>query len=287
MTEAVRIVTDSSCDLPSDVLERFGITVVPLIVRFGTEEHRDGDLSADEYWERAAGPAPPQTSQPPVGVFEEIFARLVERDRRVLCLTITSKHSGTFSTAQVAARSFSGAVEVFDSQSLSLGLGVQALAAARAAQAGQSLQEILALLQDLRSRSQLAILLDTLENLRRGGRADAFISVIDRMTRALNVKPIINLVEGQLRLVSAARSFEGGVRRLLNLAVKLSPPEHLAVVHARRQRRAEEVADALAEQTGFAREHIWVRETGPVLSAHGGPGVLGVLAVPAVAGQVR
>lgn len=287
MTEAVRVVTDSSCDLPRDVLERFRIAVVPLIVRFGTEEHRDGDLSADEYWERAAGPAHPQTSQPPVGVFEEMFARLVERGRRVLCLTVTSRHSGTFSTAQVAAQSFAGAVEVFDSQSLSLGLGLQALAAARAAQAGQSLQEILALVEDLRSRAQLAILLDTLENLRRGGRADGFISVIDRMTRALNVKPIINLVEGQLRLVSAARSFEGGVRRLLNLAGRLSPLEHLAVVHTRRQKKAEEVAEVLAEQTGFAREHIWVRETGPVLATHGGPGVIGVLAIPAAAGQVR
>lgn len=278
--QAIQVVTDSGCDLPRRLVERFKIAVVPLIVRFGTEVYYDGELSVEDFWEKAAGPHHPQTSQPSVGAFEEVFERLVAQGKQVLCLTITGKHSGTFNAAHLAAQRFGEAVKVFDSFSLSLGLGLQALAAAQAAQAGRSMQETLALLEDLRGRMCLTIVLDTLENLRRGGRADGFIAVVDRMTRALNIKPIVNFVEGQLRLLGAARSFQGGLRRVLDLVERLGPLEHLTVVHTRAQEMAEEMADRLAERTGFPRERIWVRETGAVLASHAGAGAIAVLAVP-------
>jgi DegV family protein with EDD domain len=280
MEQVVRIVTDSSCDLPRRLVERFKIAVVPLIVRFGPEVYNDGELSAEEFWERASGSHHPQTSQPSVGAFEEVFERLVAQGKQVLCLTITSKHSGTFNAARVAAQHFGEKIKVFDSLSLSLGLGLQALMAAQAAQAGRSMQEILALLEDMRARMRVLIVLDTLENLRRGGRADGFIAVVDRMTRALNIKPVINMVDGQLRLLGAVRSFRSGLRRLLDQVERLGPLEHLAVVHTRRQETAEEMADQLAERTGFPRERIRVRETGAVLASHGGARLIGVLALP-------
>ena len=281
MEQVVRIVTDSSCDLPRRLVERFKIAVVPLIVRFGPEVYNDGELSAEEFWERASGSHHPQTSQPSVGAFEEVFERLVAQGKQVLCLTITSKHSGTFNAAHVAAQQFGEKIKVFDSLSLSLGLGLQALMAAEAARAGRSMQEILALLEDMRARMRVLIVLDTLENLRRGGRADSFIPIVDRMTRALNIKVIINLVDGQLQLMGAARSLKGGVRRVLNLVEELGPLEHLAVMHARSQELAEETASRLAELVGFPKERILVRETGAVLASHAGPGVIAVMAVPA------
>ena len=287
MEQLVRIVTDSSCDLPRRLVERFKIAVAPLTVHFGSAVYEDGELSVEEFWQRAAGPHHPQTSQPSVGRFEELFERLVAQGKQVLCLTITSKHSGTFNAARLAAQRFGQAVKVFDSLSASLGLGLQALAAAQAAQAGRSMQEILALLEDIRTRMRLTIVLDTLENLRRGGRADGFIAVVDRMTRALDIKPIINVVRGQLRLMGAARSFQSGLRRVLSVVEQLGPVEQLAVVHTRRQEMAEEVADRLAEHIDFLRELIWVRETGPVLSAHGGAGLIGVLALPTSKGTRR
>jgi DegV family protein with EDD domain len=280
MEQLVRIVTDSGCDLPRRLVERFKIVVAPLTVHFGSAVYEDGELSAEEFWQKAAGPHHPRTSQPSVGKFEQLFEGLVAQGKQVLCLTITSKHSGTFNAAHLAAQRFGQAVRVFDSLSLSLGLGLQALTAAQAAQAGGSMQEILALLEDMRARMRLMIVLDTLENLRRGGRADGFIAAVDRMTRALNIKVVINVVEGQLRLLGAARSFQRGLRRVLNLVEGLGPPKHLAVVHTRSQQTAEGVADRLAERTGFSRERIWVRETGPALSSHAGAGVIGVLAVP-------
>ncbi len=278
--QAIRVVTDSGCDLPQRLVERFKIAVVPLIVRFGTEVYQDGELSVGEFWEKGAGPHHPQTSQPSVGAFEEVFERLVTQGKQVLCLTITGKHSGTFNAARLAAQRFGEAVKVFDSLSLSLGLGIQTLAAAQAAQAGRSMQEVLALLKDMRARMRVMLVFDTLENLRRGGRADGFIAVADRMTRALNIKPVINIVEGQLRLLGAARSFQRGLRRILSLVERLGPLEHLAVVHTRRLETAQEMAGRLAERTGFPRERIWVEETGAALASHAGTGVIGVLAVP-------
>jgi DegV family protein with EDD domain len=282
MEQIVQIVTDSSCDLPRQLLERFRIAVAPLIVRFGSEVYEDGDLSLDEFWQKAAGLHHPQTSQPAVGTFEQLFERLVEQGKQVLCLTITSKHSGTFNAARLAAQRFGQAVKVFDSFSASLGLGLQTLAAAQAAQAGRSMQEILALLEDIRARMRFTIVLDTLESLRRGGRADAFITVVDRMTRALDIKPVVNFVRGELRLMGAARSFQGGVRRVLDVAGQLGALEQLAVVHTRRQEIAEEVAGQLAASIGFPRERILVGETGSVLASHAGAGVIGVVALPTV-----
>ena len=195
-----------------------------------------------------------------MGAFEAAFERLVAAGRRVVCVTITSKHSGTFNAARLAAQRFGEAVKVFDSLSLSLGLGVQALAAAQAAKAGRSMQEMLALLEDLRARMRLMIVLDTLENLRRGGRADGFIPIADRMARALNIKVIINLDEGQLRLMGAARSFKGAVTRVLNTIEQLGPLEHLAVAHTRNPEMAQQVVDQLAQRTGFPRSRSgWPR----------------------------
>lgn len=279
MKQIVRIVTDSSCDLSQRLVEKFKIAIVPLVVRFGKEVYQDGELSTQEFWKKAAGAHHPQTSQPSVGAFEQVFERLVAQGKQVLCVTITGKHSGTFNAASLAAQRFGEAVRVFDSFSLSLGLGIQALTAAQAARAGRSAQEILTALEDMRARMRVMFVFDTLENLRRGGRADGFISVVDRMTRALNIKPIINMVDGQLRLMGAARSFQGGLRRVLNTVEQLKPLEHLAVVHTRVPDRAQAMADQLAERVGFPRERIWVEETGAALASHGGAGVIGVLAV--------
>ena len=280
MENLIRVVTDSSCDLPRDVMERHGIDVVPLFVHFGDQTFRDGELPSEAYWAKASGPDQARTSQPPVGVFEEHFERLVAGGRRALCLTLTGAHSGTLNAARLAAQRFGEAVRIFDSQSLSLGLGLQVLFAAQAAEAGRSMQEILSQLEDLRSRLHLTIVLDTLDSLRQGGRADAFIAMADRMTQLLNIKAIVNFVEGRVQLLTAARSFRGGLKRILSLVDQLGPLEHLAVVHARRLEGAEQMVDWLAEQTGFGRERIWLRETGPVLASHAGAGAVGVLAIP-------
>ena len=280
MERGIRVVTDSSCDLPQELVEEYGIEIVPLNVHFGSEKYLDGQLSADEFWKKAAGPEHPKTSQPSVGRYEEIFARLVAQGKQVLCVTITKEHSGTFNAARLAAERFGEAVKVFDSLSASLGEGLQAVAASQAARAGSSIQEILAMLKDMRERTRLVAVLDTLKNLRRGGRADAFIAAAERMTRALNIKLIITAAQGQLRPWGAARSLKGGIKRMLNAVEQVGPLERLAVIHTRSLDRAQELADRLAKRTGFPRERILVQEIGAALASHAGPGVVGAVAVP-------
>jgi len=280
MDQPIRVVTDSSCDLPPETVRELGIEVVPLVVTFGTEVFSDGDLTADEFWERAAGSHPPQTSQPPVGAFVQVFEQLVANGWQALCLTVTSKHSGTFNVARLASEGLGGSVQVLDSLSTSLGMGYQVVQAALAARAGQAMDQLVNRVEELRARTQLWIVLDTLEYVRRGGRAAAFIAIAERMTRVLNIKALITMVEGQLRLQGAARSVKGALDRVQAAVEHLGPLEALAVMHARNPSLAEQVADLLAQRVGFPRERIWVRETGPALATHAGPGMVAVMAVP-------
>jgi len=278
--EVIQIVTDSSCDLPRELLSCLKIVVVPLVVHFGTESYFDGELSPHAFWKKAAEGAAPQTSQPSPGAFEKVFEGLVAQGRKVLCITLTGKHSGTAETARLAAERFGAMVQVFDSQSLSLGVGLQAMAAAKAAEAGCSMEDIVALLEDLRSRVRTVVVLDTLENVRRGGRADGFIAIVDRMTRMLNIKPIVGFVEGHLQLFGVARSFRRALERVVEMVEELGPLEHLAVAHARNREKAEDMADRLAGRFGFPRARILVREAGAVVASHAGRGAIGVFAVP-------
>lgn len=278
----IRVVTDSSCDLPQEVLDDLGITVVPLIVRIGKEEFLETNLGIDEYWKkvraiRAQGIFP-QTSQPSVGVFESIFAPFVNDGDEVVCVTITSKHSGTFNSAWAAAQRFGEAVSVFDSWSTSLGLGFLAMAAARAAREGASLSEVLALLRGMRARTCLLVVLDTIEYIRMGGRADALIPILSRVMRFLTIKPIVGFVEGELKLLGQARTFSAALAKVERRIVDLEPLEHLGVLHTRRPHQSQAVADRLRESTGFEGQ-ILVGETGAVLSSHAGPRVIGVIGV--------
>jgi len=275
----VRIVTDSSCDLPPSILKQWQVTVVPLVFRFGDEVFFDGELSPDEFWEKAKGPFHPQTSQPSVGAFEEVFAQLVGEGAEVVCLTITSKHSGTYNSAWTAAQRFPGKVTVFDSLSLSWGLGFQVLAAAQAAQEGKSPEEIAELIEDIQRRTHIIILLNTMENIKRGGRADKIIPVLDRVARVLNIKPILNFVDGEIKLLTTARSYEKGLKKIEEEALARAPFEKAAVLHTRRPDIAAHLAQALAQKAGFPKEEIPVTETGAVLASHGGEGVVAAIVV--------
>gem|GEM_PF-264426 len=283
MTELKRqisVVTDSSCDLPPQLLTRFKIAVVPLLVHFGHESYLDGELSAEAFWSKtAAVGSVPQTSRPSVQAFDEVFEGLVTRGKQVLCITLTGKHTSTIESAYLAAQRFGEAVQVFDSQSLSLGMGFQVLEAAQASERGRSMDEIVAMLEGLRSRVHALVVLDTLEYVRRGGRAQALVGVINRMSRLLNVKAIVNFVEGRVQLLGVARSFRRGVERVLDTVESLAPVEHLAVMHTQNVEAAEGLADRLAESLDFPRDRILVGETGSVVASHAGAGAVGVFAV--------
>lgn len=279
--DAIAIVTDRACDLSPEERERHGITVVPLVVRFGDDVILDdGGLSAEEFWRRVeASHTFPQTSQPSIGMFEEAFAPLVEAGKHVICPLITGRLSGTYNAACAAAQRFAGKVTVVDTRSLSLGQAFQVLAASLAARQGQAVEAIVHALAGIRERTHLIIMLDTVEFLRRGGRAGALMPLVDRVLKVLRVRPLLRLEDGQLKLLGAARSVSGALHRIGEEIARLGPIEQLAVAHTQRSAEAAEFAAALARRLNLAPEGILIAEAGPALSAHAGPGVLAAAVV--------
>ena len=171
----VRVVTDSACDLPDDLIERLGIEVVPLTIRFGDEELIDRkELTTGEFWRRLeSSPELPETAAPSPGAFEQTFRRLVDDGATgIVCINLSSKLSGTMQSAEVAAKALEGTcpVTVVDSLQVSMGLGNLALTAARLAADGDGLDSIVADVLERRSRTKLFGTLDTLEYLKKGGR---------------------------------------------------------------------------------------------------------------------
>ncbi|MGC9360277.1 MAG: DegV family protein [Anaerolineae bacterium] len=280
----IAIVTDRGCDLSPELQRRYDITMVPLIVRFGGEVILDdGSLTGDEFWDRVSSSSSfPETSQPSAGMFEKAIGPLVEAGFHVLCPLITGRLSGTCNAAHAAAQSFPSKVTVFDTQSLSLGQGMQVLAAAKAAKQGLSLEAIFNLLDSMRARSHLFIALDTVEYLRRGGRAGKVMPILDRVVRALNVKPLLRVAGGELQVMGAARSAAKAISRIVREMTALAPIEAFAVTHARRPDDAARLASTLAHELGLPEDAPLIAEAGPTLSAHAGPGVIAAAAVQAV-----
>lgn len=273
----IAVVTDTGADLTPALCAQYGITVVPLVVRFGEEVYLDGQLSVEEFWNKVQkGPPYPQTSQPATGMFEQAFAELIRQGNHVLCLTITSKHSGTLNSAYAAAQNFPGQVTVFDTLSVSLAQAYQAMTAAKAAAEGKNLTEILTQLESIRARTHLFVALETIEYLRRGGRADQVIPVLERVVRVLNIKPILEVVDGQLKLLGAARSREKALERIQQEIASRAPAEMLIVAYTRQTDAAAvpTFARTLAERVHFSFEQLMITETGAVLSSHAGPGVI-------------
>lgn len=271
----IRIVADSSSDLPKSEADRLGITLIPLSVSFGPEIFYDGDLSHDEYWEKTKGPFWPTTSQPSVGAFERAFASLVDEGCHVLCLTLTGHHSGTYSSASTAAQRFGDKVTVIDSCSVSAGLTWQVIAAVEEARQGRELEDIVSLTQDMAKRTHLLALLDTIENVRRGGRVDKLMPLLGRLMQVFDIKPMLTMVDGELKLVGTSRSYAKGLKTIQEEVTALAPVEKMAVIHTRMPEKAAAFADVLADIGGFPREEIPILELGAVISCHAGPGVVG------------
>ncbi|HOG47773.1 MAG TPA: DegV family protein [Anaerolineae bacterium] len=278
---ALRIVVDDGCEVPASLVAQHRIRVVPLVVRFGDEVYDDGQLSLDEFWAKARTVAHPQTSQPASGTFEGVFRELVAGGDEVLCITITSKHSGTYNSAWLAAQQFPGKVTVFDSFSIALGSGFLALKAAQAAEAGVPLPEIVSRLEACRDNMQFPILLNTIEDIRRGGRADHLIPVVERVLQVFDIKPILTFADGRLKILGTVRSYERGLARLLDLIAGRAPYQELAIFHTRQPEAALAFADRVAARVAYPRERLLVTEVGAVLATHAGPQAIGVIGVPA------
>jgi len=270
---AVRIVSDSACDLPPALCEELGIEIVPLTIRFGADELVDRvELTTAGFWERLARTTVlPETAAPSVGAFESAFRDLHAKGAdAIVCINLSSRMSATMQSAQIAAKSLDGEcpVVVIDSESASMGIGMLVLHAARLAQSGADLDTVVASVEDARARSRVLFTLDTLEYLRKGGRIGGAQALLGSM---LSIKPVITVAKGAVEPVSKVRTRSKALRYVVD-HVKEQPVESLYVLHA----RAGDVDDFVAMlEPIVANAEIVVAEIGPVVGVHTGPGTIG------------
>ena len=271
----IRIVTDSGSDLSDEEASNLGILIVPLSIRFGEEELIDRvELGADEFYERMNNSEDvPQTAAPSPGAFKTAFEECFEQGAEsVICINMSSDLSATIQAAETGARELDGKdIRIFDSKSVTGGLGTMVLEAAKASKDNRSVDEILTLLDDLRSKTRVYAAIDTLENLKKGGRIGNAQALLGSM---LSIKPLIDVSSGIVEEAGRQRTRK---KSLLWLRDKLAEfegnIENLVVMHA----RAEDLDEFLNTLEGqIDQTKIRVSALGPVVASHGGPGVIGI-----------
>ena len=269
----VRIVTDSTADLTPEQQRAAGITVVPLNVHFGDQVFRDHvDLTTDEFFRRLkASSQLPRTSQPSVGAFEEAYRTLLEGGDEIVSVHLSSKVSGTFNSALMAAQSVGdGKVDVVDSLSTSMALGFMALEAADLARAGRDRQTVAECLRGLVAKARVICVVDTLTYLERGGRIGKARALLGSL---LNVKPILQLKDGEVVPLGRARGRPQALNRLVELLERDGKVSRLAIMHGAAKSDAEQLRARVAST--YPGVDIQLTEIGAVLGTHTGPGVIG------------
>ena len=272
---AIKIVTDSTADLPPETAAQLGITVVPLNVHFGEETYLDGvDILHDEFFARLkAARQLPTTSQPSPGKFMEVYRSLAEAGDHVVSIHISDKLSGTLNSARQAKEQMEGGdIHIVDSEQAALGNGLVVIAAAKAAQEGASLEAVLDEANRAINEVQLFGLLDTLEYLRKGGRIGMVRGFIGAL---LKVRPIITVRDGIVQSATSVRSRAYGIQYMVTLAEERAPLKQAAVMHSSTDEEAEELAERL--RPFVADGQVLQGRLGPVVGTHAGPGVIGIV----------
>jgi len=270
---AVKIVTDSSADLPDQLVQELGITVVPLYLRFGEKVYRDRvDISEDEFYERLLhDPVHPSTVQPTPEDFAAAYQKLLPEADGIVSIHISGKLSGTCNSALQGKELIEKGcpIEVVDSQTLTMGLGLIDIVAATAAKAGKGLEEVLAEAKQAIPNIHLLGLLDTLKYVLLGGRIGKAKALLGSI---LNVKPLLKLQDGEVMPAGQARTRAKGIDRLFEFAKDAVEIQDLAVVY----NTTPDEAHSLVERLGsvFAKEKIRLARVGPMLGVHMGPGAL-------------
>jgi len=282
---AVKIVTDSTSDLPSPIAQHLGITVVPVYVRFGEKVYRDGvDISQDEFYQKlVTSPIHPTTSQPTPADFAGVYSKLSQETDEIVSIQVTSKLSGTYNSALQGRELMKTGrrIEVIDSLSVSMGLGLITMAAARLAKAGASLPEVMDEVRQVIPRIRLLGVFDTLKYLLLGGRISKAKVLLGSV---LNVKPVVTMRDGVLRPVGLVRTRSKGIERLFELVRNTLNVEEMAIVHSTTPDEASSLRERIASV--FDKKLIHIARLGPGLGVHGGPGTL-ILALRQKGGSIN
>jgi len=275
----IALVTDSTCSIPQEVVEKYEIIVAPQILIWGKESLEDGvDIMPTEFYKRLAkDPVMPSTSQVTVSKFFEIYQRLLEQDYQILTIVLSSKLSGTLNSA-IQAKTMLPAeapIEIVDSNTTAMAMGFHLLTVARAIKQGATLSECVALAQKAALQTGIFFAVDTLEFLHRGGRiggASRFLGTV------LNFKPILEVRDGRVEAVERVRTRGKSLSRIVELAVEQignRTPIRLASLHANAPEDARIVLKEATEKLNPIETYF--SEVSPVIGANAGPGVIGLV----------
>jgi DegV family protein with EDD domain len=277
------VVTDSTSNLSPGPAEELGIPVIPLNVHWGDDTYLDGvTLDAPTFYRMLRERKDmPKTSQPSAGAFIEFFTAAAEQQQvdAVLAVLISAELSGTMASA-VQARSYLAEshpdlrIELVNSYSVSMGLGLQVLVAQRAAEAGSTIDEAMAAARRCQEASHLIFVVDTLEYLHRGGRIGGAARLVGS---ALNLKPVLTIREGRVEALEKVRSRSKSLRRVVEIAEERLAgrrPAELSIVHAEAEADLSTFTDLVVDR--LKPERMYTRILSPVVGTHGGPGAMGV-----------
>ena len=271
----VRIVTDSSCDLPQDIADSLGISIVPLSIRFGDEEFIDRTtITADEFWARCnASPVLPETAAPSPGQFEAEYRRLkADGASAIVVVALSSSLSATMQSAELAARAVAGDIDVriVDSRNASMGLGLTAIECAEAALKGANADDIVRLAEDLIPRTRVFGALDTIENLKKGGRIGGAKALL---ASALSIKPLIEVRNGLVEEAGKQRTRSKALAHLIDiLRQNADGLERVGILHA----QCADIDQFVASVREVWSGDVIVGDIGAVIGTHAGVGTIGV-----------
>lgn len=272
----VHIITDSSCDLSDEMVAQLGVTVVPLEIRFGTDTFIDRvELSTADFWERCTrSDELPSTAAPAPGAFADAYRQAIAAGAsEAVVVALSSDLSATIEAAQTATSEVGDEIDchIVDSRSVSAGLGLLVIEAGELASSGTSGADIAAALRQTAGRVRVHAALDTLENLRKGGRIGAAQSLLGSM---LSIKPLITVTDGRVEPAGKQRTRSKALAHLVSLvADSAANIERITVMHA----NCSDVDDFAARVAALVDSEPMVSMIGPVVGAHAGAGTIGVV----------
>ncbi|SDY48895.1 DegV family protein [Tindallia californiensis] len=270
----MRIITDSSCDLPSELIEKFNVLVVPLRIEIDGIDYVDGvNLSHEEFFEKMSTSASlPKTSQPSPQSFIDRFTEGLKESEDLLSIHLSSCLSGTYEGARQAKEGIKGNIEVFDTLSGSLGVGLQVLKACQLAKEGLEKSEVLEKIKEYREQLRVVVYLETLENAVKGGRVSRPKEFISNL---LNLKPVVHVEDGYVRVLKTLRGKKKAIRVLLEEMEKKKADysdQIVGITHCDCLEEAQKLKDEIIER--FNPSEVILTTMGPVIGTHAGIGGL-------------
>ena len=281
---AIKVVTDSTSDLPADVAESLGIEVVPLNIHFGSDVYKDRvNLMPDTFYDKLInGDVLPTTSQPSVGEFIDVYERLGSDADGIVSVHISEKLSGTMNSARLASQQANAdcPIEVVDTFQVSMGVGICAMEAAEVANSGGNMNQVILAARNAVTRSQCFFMLETLEFLQKGGRIGKAQALIGNL---LKIRPMLILQEGEVHPLGRERTRRKGIAKLVDTVEELAPISGLAVMYSTGPDEAQTLAQNVSKFMIEGREPMML-QIGPVIGTYAGPDTLGIALISAKSG---